>query len=110
PYFDIIKFAKRVKEKKLEKENIKLCAKEFIKEINYKELNLIHPLIKYLYTRINNSTNKEQKELLKNILVTSVDEHILFWSLALINDISFEEFMITPQFIVDKAIFKIQNT
>ncbi|HEJ9627061.1 TPA: hypothetical protein SMN35_000774 [Proteus mirabilis] len=110
PQAGITKFSKKIQEKKLKRENIKLCAKEFMKEINYSEFNSIHPLIKYLYTKINNSTNNEQKELLKNILVTSVDEHVLFWSLAIINDTSFDNFMTIPSHIIQKARFDIQNT
>ncbi|WP_368875128.1 hypothetical protein [Proteus penneri] len=109
-YKNLIVFTNKILKKELPKENIKLCAYEYSKVKNLNELSSIYPLIKSLCVKINNCNDKDQKELLKNILVTSIDSHVLFWSLALINDISFEEFMIIPQSIVDKATLKIQTT
>ncbi|WP_368869218.1 hypothetical protein [Proteus terrae] len=87
--------------------DIRSYAKEYAKYIDYKELNSIFPLIKSLCVKINNNTDKEQKELLSNILIASIDSQILFWSLALINDSCFDKFMVIPSYIIERVNFDV---
>ncbi|HAU5561507.1 TPA: hypothetical protein JD272_14625 [Proteus mirabilis] len=107
---DLIEFSNKIIKKELPKENIKLCANEYSKAMKLNELSSIFPLIKSLCIKINNCNDKEQKELLKDILITSIDSHILFWSLALINDTSFDNFMTIPSYFIKEINFDIQNT
>ncbi|EOW1267430.1 MULTISPECIES: hypothetical protein [Proteus] len=107
---EITDFANEVLKKGTLKKNIIFYAKKYVKIENFNNLNSIYPLIKSLCIKINNCDDIEQKELLKDILITSIDSHVLFWSLALINDTSFDNFMIIPSYFIKEINFDIQNT
>lgn len=104
---ELIKFLNKRLADKSPKIDIRLYAKEYVKYMETKYLNSIYPLIKSLCIKINNSTDKEQKELLNDILIASIDSQILFWSLALINDSCFDKFMVIPSYIIEKSNFDV---
>ncbi|MEY0596137.1 hypothetical protein AB7340_00310 [Providencia alcalifaciens] len=60
-------------------------------------LSDLYPLVKSLCTKIVNSKDDIQKEMLRDILTSAIDENILYWSLAIINDNRFDSFMILPK-------------
>lgn len=85
------------------KSNINKYAKEYAYNHadGYACLNNIYPLVQQLCLKIIDS-EKNQTSILKSILSSGIDEHILFWSLAIINDDRFDFLMVPPRDIRSK--------
>lgn len=77
--------------------NINTYAKEYAyNNDQYKFLKNIYPLIESLCIKITDAKDEKQKDILRNILISAIDDDVLFWSLAVINNDKFDSFMILP--------------
>ena len=89
-------------------ENLKMNANKYAKKyaeyfiLDFDYLNNIYPLIKVLCIKILDSDDDKQREILKDILLSAIDENVLYWSLAVINNNKFDSFMILPSFLKQK--------
>ncbi|HDU8308090.1 hypothetical protein [Morganella morganii] len=86
----------------LQRDDINKCAKRFTSLFTLHELNSVYLLVKSLCDKIIKCTDIEQKELLTNIFTSSIDKNITYWSLAIINDSKYDDFMIPPEEMTDK--------
>lgn len=85
--------------------NINQYAKLYVSKTDFSYLNHIYPLVKSLCIKLVNCKDPNQKSMLKDILSSAIDENILFWSLAIIQDEKFDFLMIMPNKL--KKIFNL---
>lgn len=83
-------------------EDIIIYTRLYLSMVGYDILDPIYPLIKSLCNKILKCTDSDQRELLESILYASIDNNIIYWSLVLINDPKFDEFMSPPKEITEE--------
>ncbi|WP_272661897.1 MULTISPECIES: hypothetical protein [unclassified Providencia] len=84
------------------KNNINKYVREYASMMDNSCLANIYPLVKLLCVKILSCEDLIQKEILMDILISAIDEDILYWSLAFINDNKFDSFMILPRVLAEE--------